>query len=322
MTKPNRAKPTHSQALLSAAASGNSALLDRLVRNPPKAVRNKAPSVDGQDRNGRTALMMAAINNQVHCITLLVEYCGASTHLVDGEGRTALLHAVARGHHASIAELLRLGADLELRGVAGRTALTRAVLAGDEKAMSLLLEAGADVNTQDVDGRTPVFVASRRVARGDLKPERTIGRLLDRKDLDLDLQDRNGHTVVSWCAFAQKPQELQRVLVEAKTTKRPNLELQDNLKRTALDWATIHRKSVHTARILDEHGGMREYDRNKPFLARTRRPGSTLGSGGGGDVSGMLSTANGGSSAQLSTQHVTSLGRLPSADWASFEHVA
>jgi ankyrin repeat protein len=73
-------------------------------------------------------------------------------------GSTPLMYAALYGDLALVAELLKAGADPNVRNHAGATALTWAV--DDAEKVKLLLDAGADVNASSDFGRTPLMLAS------------------------------------------------------------------------------------------------------------------------------------------------------------------
>eukprot|EP00744_Colponema_vietnamica_P007254 GILI01010462.1.p1 GENE.GILI01010462.1~~GILI01010462.1.p1 ORF type:complete len:103 (-),score=25.68 GILI01010462.1:209-517(-) len=68
------------------------------------------------------ALHVAAINNNVGAIELLVSY-GAEVSKRKKDGYTPLHNAAFNGHAAAIEALVRLGADLKVVGGSGHTPL-------------------------------------------------------------------------------------------------------------------------------------------------------------------------------------------------------
>jgi ankyrin repeat protein len=73
-------------------------------------------------------------------------------------GSTPLMYAVLYGDATLVAEMLRAGADPNIRNHAGASALTWAV--DDVAKVRLLLAGGADVNASSDFGRTPLMLAS------------------------------------------------------------------------------------------------------------------------------------------------------------------
>jgi ankyrin repeat protein len=77
------------------------------------------------------------------------------------EGSTPFMYAVLYSNAATVAKLLKLGADPNKRNDARATALMWA--ARDFEKTKLLVENGAEVNAKSEDLRTPLMIASRKV---------------------------------------------------------------------------------------------------------------------------------------------------------------
>lgn len=67
--------------------------------------------VDAQDRDGRTAVMLAAVTNAARAVSRLVAG-GASLEMRDNDGDTALLLAAREGNLDAVRVLCEAGADL------------------------------------------------------------------------------------------------------------------------------------------------------------------------------------------------------------------
>ncbi|SIO61328.1 Ankyrin repeat [Singulisphaera sp. GP187] len=95
-------------------------------------------------------------------IGLLLDH-GADVEARDqADGRTALMHAVEKGHEDIVRALLDAGAEVDARDERnGRTALHWATQGGRAGAVELLIAAGADPLAADGDGLTPEAVARR-----------------------------------------------------------------------------------------------------------------------------------------------------------------
>src|SRR4029453_17681225 len=98
--------------------------------------------VNASNDAGGTALMYAV--DDVAKTKLLLEQRGADPNLRSGEGRTALLIAVANaGSYPVVKLLLEKGADAKARLPDGRGAMTLALTSLDPQMVQLLLDRGA-----------------------------------------------------------------------------------------------------------------------------------------------------------------------------------
>ena len=97
--------------------------------------------LDARSRNGDTALMIAAFNNEVAAATRLIDQ-GAE---INRPGWTALHYAAASGSLPIVRKLLEHSAYIDAESPNKTTPLMMAARAGHEKVVLLLLEEGADV---------------------------------------------------------------------------------------------------------------------------------------------------------------------------------
>ena len=124
-------------------------------------------AVDGRDRDGMTALHVAAAHNHApDAITSLVR-AGADVNAPLADGRTPLHFAAGAnlefGGAAVVQKLLDAGADVHAVNQAGRTPLHHAAaMAGDVRILNALLKAGADPNAKDRHGNTAHRYAGNR----------------------------------------------------------------------------------------------------------------------------------------------------------------
>jgi ankyrin repeat protein len=122
-----------------------------------------------QDSSGRTALLMAAVRNDVEAVKLLLEY-GADPNIISSDQGSPLhFAALARGP-CCIAPLLAHDALVDSTTSWRQTALHYvAAYRNDERPARLLLGAGADLNARDLNGITPlqwaIVSGSEKVAR-------------------------------------------------------------------------------------------------------------------------------------------------------------
>ena len=137
---------------LQAAAQQNSPFLTRVftvLGANPKAT----------DENGMSALHVAGFLGADQVIPLLVEK-GAPVNFRDKDGRTALHLAAHEGHTSSVAALMDQKADPAIKeNVGGMTALHLAVTQKRSETVQVLLDKGANPSPEEKNGYTPLFIA-------------------------------------------------------------------------------------------------------------------------------------------------------------------
>lgn len=112
-------------------------------------------NVDGQ---GRSALMVAAMNNRPRTVAAAGPLCDIEQ--MHGQYGTALHMAAFLGASHALVELCGLGADLgAVNGSFGQTALHVACSRNHGEAASALLAARADAEARDRDGLTAMLIA-------------------------------------------------------------------------------------------------------------------------------------------------------------------
>jgi uncharacterized protein len=130
---PNSPNEKGVPALLVALQSGSFKTAILLAQEPQTRVEVSNPS-------NESALMMAAINNQLEVATVLIER-GAE---VNRKGWTPLHYAATRGHIAMMRLLLENSAYIDAESPNGTTPLMMAAYYAPPLAVKLLLEEGAD----------------------------------------------------------------------------------------------------------------------------------------------------------------------------------
>ena len=130
---PNSPNEKGVPALIVALQSGSFKSAVLLAQDPQTRVEVSNPS-------NESALMMAAINNQLEVATLLIER-GAE---VNRKGWTPLHYAATRGHIAMMRLLLENSAYIDAESPNGTTPLMMAAFYAPPLAVKLLLEEGAD----------------------------------------------------------------------------------------------------------------------------------------------------------------------------------
>lgn len=154
-------------------------------KEPIKGVKGKKRGViNNPNRNGQTALHLAALNGYARVVQLLVEY-GADVNATNNKGETPLMVAVQNSHKESNKQDRPNGAF--------------------NQTIQLLLENGADINAQDKNGKTAlmhvpslteIFTNSQGTNQAMLGIVDTLHRLLTNTSVKLDIQDNDGNTML------------------------------------------------------------------------------------------------------------------------------
>lgn len=106
-------------------------------------------SPDTRNKAGVPLLCLAARKGNGEILRLLIE-AGANTNLqADDRGTSALLDSIMARQYAIASDLVKAGADVNLKSKDGQSALIVAVGNGDEGSVEMLLRAGADPDTPD-----------------------------------------------------------------------------------------------------------------------------------------------------------------------------
>ena len=114
-------------------------------------------NVEATDRNGMTALMVAALYHHSDLLILLVAR-GADLDAQDRRG-TALHWAAYGGDPDSVKLLLAAGIKVDVKNAHGETPLHRATESNEEAAIRALIDHGADPNATDENGESPFMWA-------------------------------------------------------------------------------------------------------------------------------------------------------------------
>jgi ankyrin repeat protein len=129
---------------------------------------------DLPDRLGQTALIKAAMNGHQQVVATLLRL-GAAPDLADREDWTALMHAAAHpstGSVGAIESLARAGADVNRRaGKDGKTPLMIAAEKGNDLALGELVRSGAQLDLK-AGGKTALDLA---LAEGNKKCALKLG---------------------------------------------------------------------------------------------------------------------------------------------------
>eukprot|EP00658_Telonema_sp_P-2_P008034 TRINITY_DN13005_c0_g2_i5.p1 TRINITY_DN13005_c0_g2~~TRINITY_DN13005_c0_g2_i5.p1 ORF type:complete len:2524 (-),score=677.64 TRINITY_DN13005_c0_g2_i5:142-7713(-) len=152
-------------------------------------------------RNGRTALMVAAIEKSESTTDVLAQV--SNVDHVDAQGRSALHFAVQHNRAKSVRALLQAGANPNLADRHGCTPLMVAAYHGCTECAELLCRYRAAVNDQDNTGRSAAHWA---VAYKWSCVE--VVKVLLRYGASVSLADDNGHTPLEVCVVQLGDQDL------------------------------------------------------------------------------------------------------------------
>lgn len=221
-------------------------------------------SLDCRDKEGRTALHLAASKGYERYVRMLVD-AGADVDAKRKDGRTALYRAAANGERQMVKLLIELGADptMIVPADCGRSALDvardkghkevveilergeevlNAARRGELMQLESLLEKEASVNYRDQYGLTPIHVAA-------IKGHKDAVMLLVEFGSDIECQDNEGHmplhmAVVGGC----------RETVEVLLNRGANLNAKSKKGATPLQIAKTMGYDDITQLLLDQGG--------------------------------------------------------------------
>ncbi len=154
------------------------------------------PRVDERDAQGRTALMIAALNDEPEKVRRLIEK-GADVNIADNEGYTALNYAYIDHSFKPAEILIDNGADLNIKDKYGRNILFQA-LAGinnSEYIDKMLIKKGADINTVNSEG-TPLLHYALELVLNDRSNAAKVNMLLA-SGVNVNVYNSNGITALN-----------------------------------------------------------------------------------------------------------------------------
>lgn len=215
---------------------------------------------DIQQRDGNTAVMLAAIKNQHPVMKHLLDtQPPANINLANTSGQTLL--AIAAKHYGCefVNRLLDLGADLQHADVGGYTPLIWSALSGNEKVMDVLIKRGSNVDAQTKAGWTALMHATR------LRNRTTVKMLALRSNLNLTNDD--GESAIFHATYSAKVMIL---LIEEGADI--NIRNKDNQNILEIIESNSNLESRHKATVLnivrthDEIAKNGKWRRRKQFV--------------------------------------------------------
>ncbi|XP_057979333.1 protein VAPYRIN-like [Malania oleifera] len=169
-------------------------------------IREGLGTLDGKDKEGRTALHVAASRGNARCVELLIG-AGADMDARSNDGRTALYIAAANGNRRTVEILVGMGADptnpvdrgrspLDIAREKGHKEVAEVLERGEEvltaarrgeaEHLRRLLQSGATANHRDQYGLTPLHAAA-------IKGHRDAALVLIAQGIDVECEDSEGH---------------------------------------------------------------------------------------------------------------------------------
>lgn len=137
--------------LISACKEGDLATVRKLI--------SKGASVNAQDKNGLSALYLAASCGHLEVVKELIQQVDDVDSM--SNDNTPLMIAAYGGHLAVVNLLIEAGADVNARGKYGLTVLMKPIFSNKPKVVQLLIEKGADINLVDDKGEKAIDKVSK-----------------------------------------------------------------------------------------------------------------------------------------------------------------
>ncbi len=161
---------------------------DSTNKNQPIGTR----CLDGVDRDGNTAIAIAAMRRNFHIVARLIA-AGARLNLVNHKRETPLMQAAKNGDDRMVQLLFNAGAFVNIQDVKGRTALMYAAKNGYKSTVILLKILGADLSLQDVNGKNALIHAAKH-GHAD------IVKILKHSEVDINAAASDDMTALMYAA--------------------------------------------------------------------------------------------------------------------------
>jgi len=155
-----------------------------------KLLESNKFDINYQDEDKNTFLNLCLLKNKNKSAQWLISK-GINVSLENNNGDDAVNIAILKDNHLMLNYILeKTNANVNKLDNEQRSLLQNAVIHGQEKIVRVLLAHGAEVNHVDKNNRNVVFDA---ISYGD---EHIIDAILSVEDIDLNLVDKNGETIL------------------------------------------------------------------------------------------------------------------------------
>ncbi|KAJ3159004.1 hypothetical protein HDU86_002173 [Geranomyces michiganensis] len=202
----------------------------------------KRASLDARNKDGRTALILAAIFMKSDIVRLLVTD-QTQVDIMDSIGCGALHYALLNDDRISFKALCQAGANLRIMDKTKNTLLHHAVRLGNEELAKYMLEAGADVNSGNADLRTPLHLAAQSGNAG-------MVQLLLQHNADLTVPDNMGLKPIDLLdPDIYQPMDISTPEKPRKDEAKPNAEKKE---KEARDEEAVPSKMAETPGLAQE----------------------------------------------------------------------
>ena len=217
----------------------------------------RADDINAVDYLGDTALHRAAEGGSVTRIHQLIRD-GADLEIRDRYGATPLAVAVANDEIEAVERLLEAGADLHACDNNDDTPLHYAANTGSPELTERLLKSHADPQARNANGATPIHSLTARSTHFEPGPSTTETLdLLLRSGGDLNAQDKDGNTALHFLAEGRRAAAAP--LVEAMLERGAQADLKNNRGLSPAETTSpednsvnrIYAKAVHEA--IEQH---------------------------------------------------------------------
>ncbi|GEM_PF-2496331 len=123
---------------------------------------NSPDLLNKREKDGLPPLHQTIQQGHLNVVRYLVAN-GASTSVIDSNGKTPLYLAAQRGQLSALRLLQEAGVSIDQPlAESGERALQAATESGNNSVIEFLLSEGADLNAQDKEGRTSLHVAAQQ----------------------------------------------------------------------------------------------------------------------------------------------------------------